>query len=92
MARLHDQNQGHFRCARQNQHAPAGFLGDNLDDAFAFLKTQADEIARAAVGMQPADALLDEPVHHESPLGFIDAANVHKWPWIRGKMPLSMAT
>jgi hypothetical protein len=45
----------------QNRHASACLVGDDFDHSDALLEAQADELARAAVGIKAGDAHGDQP-------------------------------
>ena len=47
-------------CTGQDERPPRGLLGDHADDFLPLLEAESGELARAPVGVQPADAMADQ--------------------------------
>ena len=65
-----------FGGTREDRHASGGLIGDDGGDLLALREAQPDEFAGAAIRIESADPLVDEPADIAPQLALVDAAVV----------------
>ena len=76
----------------QDRHAAGRLVGHDLDDPPPLLGRESGELAGRAVGIQPVDAAVDQPIDVAPQLRLVDLARAASSGTMLGvKMPLSFS-